>query len=81
METEVGYAKKEKGICKIETDKVRMVWENVLFSRLRNINNDSLNGASVYSNSMVTETSSLLANTLCMFTYTHIHTFILILLW
>lgn len=26
METEVGYAKREKGICKIETDKVMMVW-------------------------------------------------------
>ena len=26
MEIEVGYAKSEKGICKIETDKVMMVW-------------------------------------------------------
>ena len=25
MEIEVGYAKSEKGICKIETDKVMMV--------------------------------------------------------
>lgn len=58
-------------MCKIETDKVMMVWENVLFSRLRSINSDSLNGESVYSNSMVTEMSSLLANALCMCTYTH----------
>lgn len=49
------------GVCKIETDKVTMVWENVLFSRLKNINSDSLNGESVYSNSMVREMSSLLA--------------------
>lgn len=51
------------GVCRIEADKVTMVWENVLFSLLRNINSDSLNGESVYGNSMVTEMSSLLANT------------------
>lgn len=37
MESGVGYAKKENGICKIETDKVMMVWENVLFPMLSNI--------------------------------------------
>lgn len=46
-----------------------MVWENVLSARLRNMNSDSLNRESVYSNSMVAKMSSLLANT-----HTHIHT-------
>lgn len=35
------------GICKIEADKVMMVGENVLLSRLRNIGGDSLNGKCV----------------------------------
>lgn len=47
-----------------------MVWENVLSPRLRNMNSDSLNRESVYSNSMVAEMSSLLANT-----HTHTHIF------
>lgn len=68
-ETKVVYAKEEKGICQIESDKVRTVSENVLFPRLRSINSDSVNGESVYSNSVVTEMSSLLANTLCMCTH------------
>lgn len=32
-----------------------MVWENVLFLQMRNINSDGLNGESVYSSSVVTE--------------------------
>lgn len=84
-ESEVGCAKNEKRICKTETDKVMMVWENVLLPQLRNIHSDSVNGESVYSNSMVTEMSSLLANTLCrctfIYTHTHMHTFVLISLW
>lgn len=60
------------GICKIEADKVMMVGENVLLSRLRNISGDSLNGKSVFGNNMVTEMSSLLTNTLCMCTYTFV---------
>lgn len=71
--------KQEKEICKIETDKVMMAWENVLFPWLRNISSDSLNGESVYSNSMVTEISSLLPNALCMCTHTHIY--LTVLLW
>ena len=55
--------KRKTGICKIETDKVMMVRENVLFPRLRNINSDGVNGESVYGNSVVAEMSSLLANT------------------
>lgn len=52
-----------------------MVWENVLLPQLRNIHSDSVNGESVYSNSMVTEMSSLLANALyrCTFIHTHAH--------
>lgn len=59
METKVGYAKKKKkekgGICKIETDKVMMVGENVLSSPLRDINNDTASGESVYGNSATQE--------------------------
>lgn len=71
--------KTEREICKIETDKVMMVRENVLFPRLRNISGDSLNGEPVYSNSMVTEMSSLLANTVhYVCAHSRIPTFILL---
>lgn len=67
--------KRKKGICKIETDKVMMVWENVLFPRLRDINSDSVNGEPVYGNR-----NELITGRYIM--YVHIiHTFIFILLW
>lgn len=40
--------KKKKEICKAGPDKVMTAGENVLFTRLRNINGDRLNGGSVY---------------------------------
>lgn len=49
---------KEKAICKIESDKVMTVWENVLDPQQWR-----LNGESVYSNSTLAGISSLWANT------------------
>lgn len=77
--TEVVYAKEGKGICKIETDKVMTVYENVLSPRLSSINSDSLKGESVYSNSMSGPRNELITGKYIM--YVHMHTFNLIFLW